>query len=296
MKCSLTAIVGKPNSGKSTLFNQILGQKISIVTPKVQTTRFNIRGVYNEGNCQLIFTDTPGLFKPREGHKLEEFIVDNALKALKKVDNVILLIDGTDQPDLISYQEILEKINKSRLKDTNQNYKDNLIVVINKIDLSFDKTQWLSLNPAFDLPLIMISAKEGQGVKELLQLLQTRAKEGPWLFKEDEYTNITERQLAEEITREELYMQLRDELPYSLKVDTESWQELDEGEIKIYQSIIILKNSQKNIVIGEKGGMIKKIGIAARKQIESLLDKKVHLFLHVKVREDWIDKLKIGSN
>ncbi len=312
MKCSTIAIVGKPNAGKSTLMNQIMGQKISIVTPKAQTTRFNTRGVYNENDCQLIFTDTPGIFQPRSGHKLEEFIVNNAFKAVKKVDEVMMLIDATDNSDIESYKEIFEKLKNVRLKkvtakkpienisntdesstvDNRLNDLANFIIVLNKADVADQSIDlWHKMALDLELPCIAISAKKGTGISELLSLLQSRAKNGPWLFSADEYTSITERELAEEITREELYLELRHELPYSLKVETDTWEELEGGEVRIYHSIIVLKDSQKNIIIGEKGSMIKNIGIRARKQLTMLLDRNVHLFLHVKVRGDWIDKM-----
>lgn len=278
-KSSFVAICGSPNVGKSTILNQLVGTKLSIVSPKVQTTRTNLKAIYNYKNTQLVFIDTPGIFTPKK--KLEEAIVKTAWSVFDGIDIVLLIIDAIRGicNDTI---EIIEKFNKLKIKP---------ILVINKKDLVTSeklnkRIEEYTKTYSFD-KVIAISALKNQGFEELLNYLEEKAKEGEWYFPEDQLTTSPLRVIASEITREKLFLHLSDELPYNLTVETESWLEQKGNSIKITQSIFVSKNSHKQIVLGNKGQMIKKIGTLARMEIEKLSGCKVHLFLFVKVRENW---------
>lgn len=282
-KLSIVALAGMPNAGKSTLTNLLVGQKISIVTPKVQTTRFNTRGIVNLRETQIIFIDTPGLFKPKK--PLEKQIVRSAWDGINEVDIICFLIDPNS--DFLEYLLTI----KERVKNNNQ----ICIAVINKIDKLRDKKTLLPIMESLNQlsifhSIFMISALRGNGIDNLLSFITQNAKEMPWLFKEDEVTDKTEREIAEEVTRETLYMTLAEELPYSIEVKTEKWEELDDGSAKIHQVIHVLKESQKNIIVGKQGAKIKEVGSKSRVKISNILDRPIHLFLYVKVKEDWIEK------
>lgn len=273
-------IIGKPNAGKSTLLNRIIGQKISIVTPKVQTTRSIITGIVTFGSVQLVLFDTPGIFEPKK--KLEKAMVRCAWSSLNSADIIVLIIDSSTKLDDIT-REIVKKVSLLNKKT---------VFLMNKIDL---KSKYFIDNASFldktapNARLFNISALEGKGVDDFLSYLKENASCSGWLYDEDDVTNLPVRFLASEITREQLFLKLEQELPYNLTVDYESWEEQKNGSVKINQVIVVSRDSHKNMIIGKNGSKIKEIGTAARANIEKLLDHKVHLFLFVKVRKNWED-------
>ncbi len=280
-KAGFVAIVGAPNVGKSTLLNRMVGTKVSIVSPKVQTTRTRVLGICIEGQSQIIFIDTPGIFEPRR--RLDRAMVAAAWGGAGDADDVLLLIDAERGLDK-NTKSILE-----RLKNTER----RVLLAINKVDL-VKKPILLDLANAINAydvtrEIFMISAEKGEGVSELLTYLSTLMQDGPWLFPEDQISDMPQRLLAAEITREKLYMKLHQELPYATTIETENWQERDDGSVKIDQIIYVERPSQKAIVLGKGGRQIKALGEAARKELQEILDVKVHLFLFVKVREKWGD-------
>jgi len=284
-KTLTVALAGAPNAGKSTLTNYIIGEKVSIVSPKVQTTRDLIRGIFIDKNTQIIFIDTPGVFIPKKVRLLERKIVKTAWSGIGTADIVCLLIDSTEKfGDKV--KTILDEFKKREIKH---------VLVLNKVD-AIKKPKLLTLTkeitdyfPNFS-EIFMISAKTGEGVDDLKKYLLDQAKDGKWTFKEDEITDAPIKFLASEITREKLFEELNEELPYSIDVETEKWEEFDNGDIKIQQIIYVLKENQKSIVLGKRGQLIKKVGIEARQEIEKFLNKKVHLFLFVKLKPDWIEE------
>lgn len=274
-KSALISIIGKPNAGKSTLLNRLIGQKISIVTPKVQTTRNMIQGITTRGDTQLIFIDTPGIFEPKK--RLEKAMVRAAWSSIVGADMVLVMLDCRYEPDEME-QKILGRLRENGVK---------FVVVVNKIDLSSSLPKVLDdatneLKPEENI-LFPISARTGEGVEALEEYLIEGSKAREWLYDEEEITNIPMRFLASEITREQLFLNLEQELPYNLTVETEKWEEFRDGSVKINQVIIIARESQKGILLGK----IKKVGERAREEITSVLGFKVHLFLFVKVRENW---------
>lgn len=283
-RCGFIALVGAPNVGKSTLLNCLVGAKVSIVSPKVQTTRNRVMGICIAGDAQLIFVDTPGIFEPRR--RLDRAMVGAAWKGAADADLVILLVDATRGTDA-NTRTILDGLAKARRK---------IVLVINKIDLVKRETLLAlteKLNGAAGGELItdtfMISALSGDGVGDLRDFLAARMPEGQWLYPEDQLSDMPQRLLAAEITREKLYLRLHKELPYASAVETEEWREHDDGSVRIQQVIYVQRDSQKAIVLGKGGAMIKGIGAAARQELEEILDRRVHLFLFVKVREAWVD-------
>ncbi len=282
-KIGYACFIGAPNSGKSTLFNALLNQKISIVTHKVHTTRDNIKGIITKNNTQLVFIDTPGYLKNPK-YRLEKSITKKSLQEIKNVDFICIVID-------VSKQNCLE----NALVDTTYfDSKKQLILIFNKIDLVKDKKILLDLaqkakDKGFD-NIFMISAINYKGVGDFLEYLISKSPNGIWHYNEDDITDRSVKQLAEDITIEQLYKLLNKEIPYNLKVETESWKE-EEEVITIHQVITVLKASQKKIILGTKGENIKKISIRSKAGIEKLTNKKVHLYLFIKVRENWMDKL-----
>src|SRR5579883_315479 len=280
-RCVVVALIGAPNVGKSTLTNALVGSKVSIVTPKVQTTRALLRGIAIEGVAQLIFVDTPGIFAPRR--RLDRAMVETAWGGAHDADVVALLVDarkGIKDDD----QAILEKLDEVR---------GTKALVLNKIDL-IDKPQLLILartlnDRAAFAATFMVSAQTGDGVADVKRWLAVEAPAGPWLFPEDQISDAPLRQLAAEITREKLYLRLHQELPYQSTVETEVWKELKDGSVRIEQTIYVERESQRKIVLGKAGQTIKAIGAAARAEIAAAIDQPVHLFLFVKVREGWGD-------
>jgi GTPase len=280
-RCGFVALIGAPNAGKSTLLNALVGTKVSIVTPKVQTTRTLIRGIAIEGAAQLIFVDTPGIFSPRR--RLDRAMVGTAWGSTQDADLVALLVDAkkglTEDEDAIL--RTLADIRPSK------------VLVLNKVDL-VDKrallvlTQKLNERTAF-AATFMISALSGDGVGDLKTWFAAHVPPGPWLYPEDQISDAPLRQLAAEITREKLYLRLHQELPYQSTVETEVWKELRDGSVRIEQTIYVERESQRKIVLGKAGQAIKAIGAAARADIAEAVEQPVHLFLHVKVREGWGD-------
>ncbi|MFU7502758.1 MAG: GTPase Era [Candidatus Tisiphia sp.] len=271
-------IIGKPNAGKSSLLNKLIGQKISIVTNKVQTTRSIITGIVTIKDTQLIILDTPGIFEPKK--QLEKAMVRCAWSSLHGVDLVLLIIDSTKPIDQFTLQ-ILKKL---------QTLKINLIFLLNKIDNPSEYLEEIenTLKSQFiDNYILKTSVLSGKNINKLLNYIQSQAKESPWLYKEDDVTNLPMRFLAAEITREQLFLNLHQELPYNLTVQTEMWQENNDKSIKIHQVIVVSKNSYKTIILGNNGCKIKEIGSKARIDMQLAFDCKIHLFLFVKVRELW---------
>jgi GTP-binding protein Era len=281
IRCGFVALLGAPNAGKSTLLNRMVGAKVSIVTPKVQTTRTRVLGIAARGETQLIFVDTPGIFQPRR--RLDRSMVAAAWAGAADADIVVLLVDAEKglNEDVRRIVEGLEAAGRKA------------ILALNKIDL-VKREILLALSATLNetgvfTDTFMISAANGDGVDDLADLLVERLPEGPWLYPEDQLSDMAERQLAAEITREKLFLQLRQELPYALTVETEEWEDRADGSVRIGQVIYVQRDSQKSIVLGKGGKMIKTVGAAAREELEAMLDCRVHLFLFVKVREKWVD-------
>jgi GTP-binding protein Era len=281
LSCGFVTLIGAPNVGKSTLLNALVGTKVSIVTPKVQTTRALVRGIVVDGSAQIIFIDTPGIFAPRR--RLDRAMVTTAWGGAHDADIVGLLVDakrGLDE-DTASIVTRLAEVGSSK------------ILLINKIDL-VDKKSLLSLvkdlneRVAF-AATFMISALTGDGVGDVKAWLTAHVPRGPWHYPEDQITDAPLRSLAAEITREKLYLRLHQELPYQSTVETEVWKELKDGAVRIEQTIYVARESQRKIVLGKGGQTIKAIGADARKEIAEIVEKPVHLFLFVKVREGWAD-------
>jgi len=280
-RCGFVALIGAPNVGKSTLLNALVGAKISIVSPKVQTTRALIRGIAIEGEAQLIFVDTPGIFAPRR--RLDRAMVGSAWGSTQDADLVALLFDahkGVQDDD----EAILNRLAEIRAAK---------VLVLNKVDL-VDKRQLLSLTQALNeraafAATFMVSARSGDGVADLRSFLAAHVPTGPWLYPADQISDAPLRQLAAEITREKLYLRLHQELPYQSTVETEVWKELKDGSVRIEQTIYVERESQRKIVLGKAGQTIKAIGAAARADIAAAIAQPVHLFLFVKVREGWGD-------
>jgi GTP-binding protein Era len=280
-RCGFVALIGAPNAGKSTLLNALVGAKISIVSRKVQTTRTQIRGIAMEGRTQIIFVDTPGIFNPKR--RLETAMVTSAWGGAADADIVAVLIDVTRHDD-----EAQEAV-LTRLAEVRQ----PKLLILNKIDL-IERAQLLAMAERLNQRIgfaatFMVSALTGSGVKGILADLGSRLPRGPWLYPEDEMSDAPLRFLAAEITREKIFERLHDELPYRSTVETESWKTLKGGAVRIEQVIFVERESQRKIMLGEKGQTIKAIGSAARKDIAEAAEAKVHLFLFVKVRENWTD-------
>jgi GTP-binding protein Era len=280
-RSGFVALIGAPNAGKSTLVNQLVGAKVSIVTHKVQTTRAIVRGVATHGDAQIVFVDTPGIFKPRR--RLDTAMVTTAWSGAKDADLVLVLIDAERglRGDAEAMLENLSSVRQPK------------VLVLNKVDrvkpeLLLQLTAKANERAEFERTF-MISALTGSGCADLLGWLAQRLPEGPWYYPEDQLSDLPMRQLAAEITREKLYLRLHQELPYSSTVETEKWEENKNGSVRIEQVIYVERDSQKAIVLGHKGETIRAIGQASRKEIGDILEQPVHLFLFVKVRENWGD-------
>jgi len=278
-RCGLVAVVGAPNAGKSTLVNALVGQKVAIVSPKAQTTRARLMGVAIEGEAQLLLVDTPGIFAPRR--RLDRAMVAAAWGSAEGADLIALVVDA--KAGLTARIETLVDQVKQR--------SEPKLLVLNKVDVTA-KEGLLELATALNERLVpeaifMISATTGDGVIDLKRALAERMPEGPWHFPEDQVSDITDRMLAAEVTREQLYHQLHAELPYDSAVETEKYEERRDGSIAIHQQILVARESQRAIVLGKRGARLKEIGSRARAELSELLGHKVHLFLHVKVKPDW---------
>ncbi len=281
-RCGFIALLGAPNAGKSTLLNRLVGAKISIVTHKVQTTRSRVRGVVIEGDCQLVFVDTPGIFTAKR--RLERAMVAAAWSEAKEADEVVLLADAT-RPRIDGDTRLIIDGLKARRRTA--------IVVLNKVDRC-KREQLLPLAAAVEAEgiasrIFMISALTGDGIGDLRRYLVERMPEGPWLFPADELSDLPERLLAAEVTREKLFLNLHQELPYSLTVETDDWQDFEDGSARIEQTITVLRDSHKAICLGKGGRTIKAVREAAQAELGAILGRKVHLFLVVKVRENWLE-------
>ena len=283
-RSGFVALIGEPNAGKSTLLNKMVGAKISIVTHKVQTTRTRIRGVSIEDQSQIIFIDTPGLFKPRR--RLDRAMVAAAWSGAADSDITLLLVEAN--------RGLTEGVDKiiSSISETGLNGK--LALVINKID-KVDVNDLLSLSKKINehhpfIETFMISAEKGKGVDDLKRWLALNLPEGPWLYPGDQISDMPLRMIAAEITREKLTLRLHQELPYQLTVETEKWEEKSDKSLRIEQMIYLSKLSHKGIVLGKKGETIKAISTASRLSLEEFLGSKVHLFLRLKVREKWMEE------
>jgi len=280
-RCGVVAVVGAPNAGKSTLVNALVGQKIAIVSPKAQTTRVRLMGIAIEGADQILLVDTPGIFEPKR--RLDRAMVAAAWNGAHDADLIALVIDakaGLNQ----RHDALIEAVAARR---------EPKVVILNKVDIT-DKGRLLDLAGRLDKALspetiFMVSASTGDGVPELKRALAERMPAGPWHFPEDQVSDATDRMLAAEVTREQLYLQLHEELPYASAVETEKYEERRDGSVAIHQQILVARPTQRAIVLGKGGARIREIGEKARNELAELLGRKVHLFLHVKVKEDWGD-------
>ncbi len=280
-RCGFVALVGAPNAGKSTLLNQLVGEKVSIVTPKVQTTRTRITAICMAGQTQIVFVDTPGIFTPKR--RLEKAMVRAAWSGAHDADLVVLLVDAARGVDGDTV----------RITDGLKRAGRQAILALNKVDV-VKKPKLLALAAALEAEarftdIFMISALTGDGIDDLKGVLADRLPTGPWHYPADQFADIPERLLAAEITREKLFLRLHQELPYASTVETERWQERPDGSVRIEQVIYVQRNTQKPIVLGKGGRTIKTIGALARADMEQMFDRRVHLFLFVKVRAKWLD-------
>ena len=278
-RCGFVAVVGAPNAGKSTIVNALVGQKVAIVSPKAQTTRTRLMGVAMEGEAQIVLIDTPGIFAPTR--RLDRAMVAAAWNSLDQAEAILVMIDAAAKLGERA-ERVLQGI---------EGRPEKKFLVLNKVDLTRkDKlltiaTQ-LNERVAFD-ETFFISASTGDGVPELKGHLAKLMPEGPWHFPEDEVSDAPERMLAAEITREQLYRQLHEELPYQSTVETEKFTTRPDGSAEIHQQILVARDNQRAIILGHKGERIKEIGSKARAELAELLGRKVHLFLHVKVKANW---------
>ena len=278
-RCGFVAVVGAPNAGKSTLVNALVGQKVAIVSPKAQTTRVRLMGVAIAGEAQVLLLDTPGIFEPKR--RLDRAMVAAAWAGAQDADLIALVIDAKT-----GFSNRIEE-----MLDGLAGRPEPKWLVLNKVDVT-PKEQLLTLTARLSerLPfeeIFMVSATTGDGIPDLKAALAARVPEGPWHFPEDQVSDATDRMLAAEVTREQLYLQLHAELPYASAVETEKYEERRDGSVAIHQQVLVGRPTQKAIVLGKGGTRIKEIGAAARTQLAELLGRKVHLFLHVKVNPDW---------
>lgn len=279
MRFGFVAVVGAPNAGKSTLINRIVGAKVSIVSPKVQTTRARVLGIVIREQSQIVFVDTPGIFAPKK--RLDRAMVDAAWKGASDADLVALVVDS-------------ERGFDANARHIAQDIKGKAVLILNKVDC-VPREALLTLVEEFNevadfQDTFMISALNGDGVDDLSDYFAGIVPEGTWMFPEDQLSDMPMRLMAAEAVREQLFLQLHQELPYSLTVETEDWKNFKDGSVRIAAVIIIERDSQKGMVLGKGGQRIKEVGEAARHELETMFDCKVHLFLHVKVRRDWKDK------
>ncbi len=277
--CGFVALLGAPNAGKSTLVNQLVGAKVSIVTHKVQTTRTRIRGIALEGDTQIVLVDTPGIFKPKR--RLDRAMVHAAWAGAGDADVVVLVADARQGLD-DDTMRIVEGLKENGRK---------AVLALNKVD-DIKREKLLPIaaqfSEAFDFEKVfMISALNGSGCADLRSYLAGKMAPGPWLYPEDELSDLPMRLMAAEITREKVFLRLHDELPYSATVETDQWTERDDGSVRIDQTLYVERDSQKKIALGKGGQKIKDIGSLARTELEEMLERRVHLFLFVKVRENW---------
>ena len=280
-RCGHVALIGAPNAGKSTLLNRLVGRKLAIVTPKPQTTRSRLLGITIEGAAQIIYVDTPGIFVPRR--RLDRAMVAAAWSGAEDADETVLLVDAARGVDADT-RSILDRLAQRGRTS---------VLALNKIDLVRRKdllglVAALSRQGRFDR-VFMISGRTGDGVGDLNRHLAAILPQGPWLFPEDQLSDLPERVIAAEVTREQVFLQLREELPYGSTVETERWEDRPDGSVRIEQVIFVQRPSQRAIALGQGGERIKAIGVRARAELEQTLERRVHLFLFVKVRENWVE-------
>jgi GTP-binding protein Era len=283
-RAGFVALIGEPNAGKSTLLNRMVGAKVSIVTHKVQTTRARIRGVAMEGETQIVFVDTPGLFAPRR--RLDRAMVAAAWSGAADADVVVLLVEA-NRGITEGVERILEGLNT-----VGENRK--VALAVNKIDrVEAPKLLGLTkeLNERYPFTeTFLISAEKGHGVDTMRNWLAAEVPEGPWLYPEDQIADLPLRMIAAEMTREKLTLRLHQELPYQLTVETDNWEERKDGSARIDQVIYVVRDGHKGILLGHKGETIKQVSKASREELEEFLGRRVHLFLQVKVRSGWLDE------
>ena len=278
-RCGLIAVVGAPNAGKSTLVNALVGQKVAIVSPKAQTTRARLMGIAIEGDAQLLLVDTPGIFDPRR--RLDRAMVAAAWGGAEGADLIALVIDAKGKFGS-GARALVDQIAARR---------EPKIVILNKVDVA-DKEPLLALASELQAMLdpeaiFMVSALTADGIPDLKRALASRMPEGPWHFPEDQVSDASERMLAAEVTREQLYLQLRAELPYDSAIETEKYEERRDGSVAIHQQILVARDTQRAIILGHRGARLKEIGQKAREELSRITGQKVHLFLHVKVNPRW---------
>ena len=282
-RAGFIALAGAPNAGKSTLLNAVVGQKIAIVTPKVQTTRHRIAGIVTEGAAQMVFLDVPGIL-PRAKQALDAAMMATAWEAIGEADVVLYILDATTAT----------RAGNRDLRERLARLRQPILLVVNKVDLVPKET----LLPLLDqlrhemtfAEFFLMSARKGSGVKDLLKALPRYLPEGPWLYPDDALTDRPMRFLAAELTREKLFLALRQELPYDLKVETERWESMRGGAAKVHQLITVSREGHKKIILGQRGELLKRIGTTVRQELSAITGSPVHLFLHVKVTPDWQDK------
>ena len=287
-RAGVVAIIGAPNAGKSTLVNRLVGAKVTIVTHKVQTTRMRVRGVMIEGDAQVVLVDTPGIFAPKR--RFDKAMVEAAWAGAEDADAIVVIVDAAEmdaKPNGLGAQDT------TRIVEGLKGQGRHAVLVLNKVDALkreklLDLSEGLNKLFAFD-ETFMVSALKGSGIEKLRTWLAGKTEPGPWLFPADQTGDISSRLLAAEATREQIYVRLHEELPYSVHVTTEGWEERRDGSVKIDQVIFVERDGQKPIVIGKSGATLKAIGAAARKEISGILDRTVHLFLQVKVKSNWPD-------
>ncbi len=294
-RAGFAAVIGAPNAGKSTFVNAAVGSKVSIVTPKVQTTRMNVRGVAMSDQAQIVFVDTPGIFKPKR--RLDKAMVKAAWSGAEDADAVLLIVDA---PALVAEPEGYAARDTAAIIAELKKAERKAALILNKID-GMKRTDLLPLIEKFHAEgvfeqVFVVSALKGDGVADVVKWTAERMPISPWLYPEDQAADIPMRLLAAEITREKLYLRLHDELPYATAIETEKWEERRDGSVKIDQVIFVQRDGQKAIVLGKGGQTVKKIGELAREEMETLFGRRVHLFLFVKVRENWADEREHYTN
>ena len=282
-RCGFIAVIGAPNAGKSTLVNQLIGAKVSIVSPKVQTTRTRVTGILADGRDQAIFVDTPGIFRGAM-RRLEKAMVDAAWRQAAETDRLMLVIDVAKKGLSDDDRAVIEQLGQQGARP---------MLALNKVDGARRETMLAiaaAVNERLDVQeTFMVSALTGDGVDDLRQAVLDRLPEGPWLYPEDQISDLPSRMLAAEATREKLFLQLHQELPYNLTVETEAFEVQAKGDLKINQVIYVTRDSHKAMVLGKGGTRIRQVGSESRCDLEVLFDRKVHLFLFVKVRENWLN-------
>ena len=282
-RCGFIAVIGAPNAGKSTLVNQLIGAKVSIVSPKVQTTRTRVTGILAEGRDQAIFVDTPGIFRGAK-RRLEKAMVDAAWRQAAETDRLMLVIDVAKKGLSDDDRAVIDQLEQQGARP---------MLALNKVDGARHETMLAiaaAVNERLDVQeTFMVSALSGDGVDDLRQAVLDRLPEGPWLYPEDQISDLPSRMLAAEATREKLFLQLHQELPYNLTVETEAFEVQAKGDLKINQVIYVTRDSHKAMVLGKGGTRIRQVGSESRRDLEVLFDRKVHLFLFVKVRENWLN-------